>query len=553
MSTQTTPSGDTSIGAAAVTRKMKSRVSWIWLIPVVAAAIGLSLVVRTWMQAGPEITIRFRSAEGLEVGKTQVRYKDVTIGTVNNIQLSPDRSTVLVRAELIKEVASLASEGSSFWVVRPRLGVSGISGLSTLLSGAYIGVDASLRTEKGKAGAKFDFVGLENPPSILHDREGKRFKLTTKDLGSLDVGSPVYFRRIAVGRVISYELDSSGGTVNLQIFVDAPNDKFVTRGTRFWNASGIDVAFNQDGLQVRTQSLASLVQGGVAFESVSGHDTVMADADASFALYGTEVAAKTNPDGDPVQIRMRFDQSVRGLHVGSSVDFNGMTLGEVVDIDIAFDSQQKRFYAVVDAQLYPERLGQVYDVMRARAITEGVDPSQRLVLVMLKYGLRAQLRTASLLTGQLYVQLDHAPGAKPVEVPWADPLPVPTIPGSLDQLQQQISSILTKIEKVPFEQLGDDLRATLTSTTQLMRRVERDITPQAQAILSEAKESLAKINALLASDSSLPMNADRALQETARAARSLRSLADFLQSNPEALLRGRGADPIPGRSPVERK
>ena len=217
MSTQESPSGDNAIGRPAVIRKAKSRLSWIWLVPLVSALIGLSLVVRNWIQAGPEITIRFHTAEGLEVGKTQVRYKDVSIGMVKSIQLSSDRSTVLVGAELIKDVASLASEGTNFWVVRPRLGVSGISGLGTLW--AYIGVDAPQGEAKVKRVAKFDFVGLENPPSILHDREGKRFLLKAKDLGSLDIGSPVYFRRIAVGRVIAFELDSSGDGVNLEIFV----------------------------------------------------------------------------------------------------------------------------------------------------------------------------------------------------------------------------------------------------------------------------------------------------------------------------------------------
>lgn len=523
------------------------------LVPLVSALIGLSLVVRTWIQAGPEITIRFHTAEGLEVGKTEVRYKDVSIGTVKSIQLSSDRSTVLVGAELIKDVASLASEGTNFCVVRPRLGVSGISGLGTLLSGAYIGVDAPQSEAKVKRVPKFDFVGLENPPSILHDREGKRFLLKAKDLGSLDIGSPVYFRRIAVGRVIAFELDSSGDGVNLEIFVDAPNDRFVTTGTRFWNASGVDVAINGEGLKVRTQSLASMVQGGVAFEPVSERDTNAAAADATFDLYATEVAAKANPDGDPVRIRMRFDQTVRGLSVGALVDFNGVALGEVTDIDIDFDKDKKRFYAVVGAQLYPERLGKVYDSMRARASDEGVDTGKRLVLVMLKYGLRAQLRTASLITGQLYVQLDHTPNAKVVDVPWMDPLNVPTAAGSLDQLQQQVSSIMSKIEKVPFDKLGEDLQATLSSTAQLMRRLDRDLAPQAKSLLGEAQHSFAQVNALLASDSPLPINADRALQEMTRAAKSLRALADFLQSNPEALLRGRGVDPIPGQGPAQRK
>lgn len=533
------------VNRPAVTRKKQNRISWIWLIPVVAALMGLSLVLRTWIQAGPDITITFETAEGLEVGKTQVRYKDVNIGTVNSIQLSADRSHVLVGAALTKDVANLAREGTSFWVVRPRLGVSGVSGLGTLLSGAYIGVDAPQQLDPA-APKKYHFTGLESPPAITNDRAGKRFFLKAEDLGSLDIGSPVYFRRITVGRVIGYELDKSGAAVNVQVFVDAPNDQYVTTGTRFWNAGGVDFSLNGEGLKVRTQSLVSLLVGGVAFEPVSERDHAAAETDANFTLYATEAAAKANPDGAPFAVRMRFDQSIRGLSVGAPIDFHGVTLGEVSAITIDFDEDKKRFYAMVDATLYPERLGRVYDEIHNRTEQNEQTSGTRLLSIMIKYGLRAQLRTASLLTGQLYVQLDNFPNSKPVEFMPSNPVMIPTVPGNLDQLQQQISNIVAKIEKVPFDKIGEDLRTTLSSTSKLMARLDKDLAPAAQATLRQARQSLEQINQLLASDSSLPVNAELAMQEMGRAARSLRSLADFLQTHPEALLRGRGADPVPG-------
>jgi paraquat-inducible protein B len=551
MSEQAPGSGEEPFASPSISRKQKSRVSWIWLVPIVAALMGLSLVVRTWMQAGPDISISFNTAEGLEVGKTQLRYKDVTIGTVRAIGFNEDRSKVVVRAELAKEVSDLAREGTNFWVVRPRLDVSGVSGLGTLLSGAYIGVDA----EEGKNGnkaTKLEFEGLEVPPAVTHDRAGKRFRLKAADLGSLDIGSPVYFRRINVGRVIGYALDQTGKAVNVEVFVDAPNDKFVTNATRFWNASGVDFSVNADGLKVRTQSLVSMAMGGVAFEPVLNtrdSGTPAAD-DTEFELYPTETAAKANPDGEAFPIRLRFDQSIRGLTVGAPIDFSGITLGNVTQINLDFDPQAKRFYSLVDATLYPERLGRVFDEVRERAVQNGDVAGNRLLGSMIKHGLRAQLRTANLLTGQLYVAMDFFPNAKPVEFVDSEPAQIPTVPGNLDQLQQQVSNIIAKVEKIPFDKIGEDLRATLASTSKLMGRLDKQVAPEAQKMLKQARDSMAQINSLLASDSSLPVNTERAMQELGRAARSLRALADFLQANPEALLRGRGPDPIPGAGPV---
>ena len=188
--------------------------------------------------------------------------------------------------------------------------------------------------------------------------------------------------------------------------------------------------------------------------------------------------------------------------------------------------------------------------MYKRQVEDGDEAGGRLLGIMIKHGLRAQLRTANLLTGQLYVVLDDFPNAKPVDFKMSSPALIPTVPGNLDQLQQQVSNIVARIEKIPFDKIGEDLRTTLASTSKLMTRLDKQVAPQAQGVLKQAQESMANLNALLASDASLPVNAEKAMQELSRAARSLRALADFLQSNPESLLRGRGDDPIPGAGPV---
>ncbi|WP_459618203.1 PqiB family protein [Bordetella sp. 2513F-2] len=544
------------IGVPEVARTRQRRISWIWLVPLIAALASASLVLRTWLQTGPEITIEFNTAEGLEVGKTQLRYRDVNVGVVTGVHFNDDRSKVLVKAELSREVADLAREGTNFWVVRPRVGFTGVSGLGTLLSGAYIGMDAAEDDKQAERATKLDFVGLETPPAVTHDREGSRFVLKADNLGSLDIGSPVYFRRISVGRVIGYALDESGESVNIEIFVDAPNDRFVTRHSRFWNASGVDVSVNPDGLKLRTQSLISVALGGVAFESVSASQSEPQPVEpgAQFQLYDSESAAKADPTGEPFPIRMRFDQSIRGLAVGAGVDFQGITMGNVTAINMDFDNEKKRFYAVVDATLYPERLGRVYHVLRERYEADGDAAGTKLLGAMIRHGLRAQLRTANLLTGQLYVVLDTFPHAPPVTFEPGEPgqpADIPTVPGQLDQLQEQLSSIVSKLEKIPFDQIGTDLRDTLKTMSRLMNQIDKQLAPEARSVLKQARESLKQVDDMLASDSSLPVNAQRAMQELTRAARSLRALTDFLQANPEALLRGRGADPIPGVPPAD--
>jgi len=536
-----TPNGG-DIRDPSITRK-KRRISWIWLIPIVAAIAGSLLVLRTWLEAGPTITITFQTAEGLEAGKTQIRYKDVNVGQIQTIRLSEDRSHVITTAQLAKEAASLAQEGSIFWVVRPRLGFSGVSGLGTLLSGAYIGVDTPRKVDKSHP--KTEFVGLEAPPEVSQDRAGKRFRLSAHDLGSLDIGSPVYYRRIQVGQVIGYQLSQDGQEVDMQIFVDAPHDRFVTSATRFWNASGVDLQIGADGLKVRTQSLLSVALGGLAFQDIGDAARTVASADTKFELFDSETAARAKPDSLAMKVRMRFEQSVRGLSVGAPIDFNGITLGQVDAINLSLDQERKRFYVVADGTIYPDRLGAVSQTIREEYMSGTDKPSGILLRGLIEHGMRAQLRTGNLLTGQLYVAMDVFPNAPPVTFEMSIPANIPTVPNNLDQLQQQVASIAAKLEKIPFDKIGADLRTTLTSASSLMTRLDKQVAPQAQVALREASKSLAEISTMLSSDTGLAANSERAIQELGRTARSLRALSDYLQAHPEALLRGRAPDRLP--------
>ncbi|MBP6019980.1 MAG: MCE family protein [Burkholderiaceae bacterium] len=520
----------------------KTRISWIWFIPLLAAVVGASLLVRNWINTGPTITISFESADGLEVGQTKVRYKDVVIGVVTGIAVAPDRDKVLVSAELRPtEAEFITQEGSRFWVVRPRLGVSGVSGLGTLLSGAYISVDAAT-TKNGAAAYKF--IGLEKPPEVTSGRPGTRFSLSASDLGSLEIGSPVYFRRIPVGRVIGYDLDTVGRAVNIQVFVDAPADQFVGADTRFWNASGIDFSLDGGGLNVRTNSLASVVAGGLAFANPEEGEFKPINPGQVFQLFNSEPLAMADPDGMPFPIELHFQQSVRGLKEGAVIDFRGLELGKVVDIDLEYNPDTQRFFALVKAQLYPLRFGAVYENLID--MNTNIDyPGQALLAPLVEHGLRAQLRASNLLTGQQYVALDFFPDATAVSFnPHQIPLVLPTTAGSFDRLQQQVSSIVTKLDGIPYDILAQEVRTSVAGLSRLLASIETQVVPSTNKAIKTAHRALSNAEAMLAKDAPVTDRLDSTLREIANAAKSLRALADYLQTNPTSLIRGPATDTL---------
>jgi paraquat-inducible protein B len=529
-----------------IVRKRRFSASWIWLVPAIAAVVGASLVIRSALEAGPQITISFQSGEGLEAGKTPVKYKSVVIGTVHSLGLSGDRNSVLVKVNLLKSAENFATASTRFWVVRPRIGLGGISGVDTLFSGAFIGADVGDSTESRK-----DFVGLENPPSVTHGSPGRSFELRSADLGSIDVGSPVYYRRIQVGHVTSYQLEPDGKSVSLHVFIDAPSDRFVTQATRFWNASGVDVSLGANGLKLNTESLATVIAGGIGFQDAPGpQDDTPAGPDTSFVLFGDEATAMRPPDGEPSYVRMRFDQSVRGLDVDAPVEFLGIDIGHVVSVNLDYDEKTQRFPIIVGAVIYPRRLGRAQTKLSAIAAKHGdVDNIAQTVGVLVSHGLRAEAKTGNLLTGQLYIGLDFVPSAPKVAFnPAAKPLEIPTVRGSLSQLQERLDSIVAKLQKVPFEKIGNHLDDSLGELSSTLKHLNTDLLPQLKGSLQGINNTLGSADKALSNDSPLQQNLGLTLEELQRTARSLRVFTDYLSAHPEALLRGRRPDPAPTRA-----
>ena len=519
--------------------------SLVWLVPAVAIAIAASMLVRTVFLAGPRIEIEFASADGVEAGKTEVRYKEVIVGRVASVSLRDDRKRVVAVVQLDRSAMAFAVKDTTFWVVRPRIGVGGVSGLGTLLSGSYIAVDAGIATETRTA-----FVGLEAPPFVLRGEPGSVFVLRADDLGSLDVGSPVFYRRARVGRVVGYTLDPVRDEVEIRMFIEAPFNKLVTREMRFWNASGIDLTVNASGLTLNTQTLASVLAGGLAFEMPPGAvKGPRAPENTVFTLYNDRRTALAPPDGQAVTIRMIFDSTVRGLAEGAAIDLLGIDIGKVRSVALQYDGQRKRFPVEVVAEVYPLRLGSVRTALLRDGGGDDADVLRRLIA----NGLRAQLRTGNLLTGQLYIALDYLPGAtRPVAAAGAGIVAMPTAPGTLSELQPQIAEIVQKVSKIPFDAIGRDLQTALSKTSAAIGQ----LTPEAQKSLAEVQRTLTRAQASLEGldrnvtdpNASVQRNLEDMLLELQRTSRSLRVLSDYLQQHPESLLRGKPADaPLPQR------
>ena len=544
-----------------VVPRRRMRLSLAWLVPLAALAVGAVLIVRTVMQTGPTITIAFRTAEGIEAARTEVRFKEVVVGKVTKVALSPNREQVLVTVKLDKTAEQLAVADTRFWAVRPRVGLAGVSGLGTLFSGAYIGVDAGISSTE-----QLLFTGLEAPPPQLRDEPGRTFLLKARDLGSLDVGSPVYYRRTKVGRVVGYTLDPERDTLSVQVVVTAPNDKLVTAQSRFWNASGLDLTVNASGLSLDTQSLASVIVGGVAFSNPADAASAPAAADGQrFDLFPNRRSALAPPDGPPLRVRMVFDQAQRGLVSGAPVDMLGIEIGSVRSVALIDAPKTDQFPVEVIADLHPLRLGGV-----RRQFVVPADVAGRADALFMKravdHGLRAQVRTGNLLTGQLYVALDFVPKApKDTLDARADPPTIPTVRGTLSDLQPQLADIVARLSKVKFDEIGSDLQETLRQASAAGNGLQetltsataaiRQLTPEAQRALAEVQKTLTSTQATLANldrnvthgDAPLQRNVTQALTEMQRAAQALRVLSDYLQQHPESLLRGKPADADPGK------
>ncbi len=522
----------------------RRRISLIWGIPIVTLLIAAWLVWDTLSKRGPTIVITFDTAEGLQAGQSHVRHKEVDMGLVSTVALSRDRQRVDVTVQMNREAAPLLTDKTKFWVVKPRLFAGSISGISTLISGSYIELlPSAVSGEK-----QLHFTGLEDPPVLQSAIAGTTFMLKAKQLGSVSLGSPVFYRDLAVGEVLGWDLGDMAQSVTIHAFIRRPFDTYVHDGSRFWNASGLSVQLSGSGVDVQLESLKALLLGGVAFETPSDALKTAVSADGQgFTLYADKDAARKAGFQLRIPFLAYFDGAVSGLAAGSPVNLHGIRVGEVTSVDLHFDPKTQRILVPVHFEVEPERMvGGNSAAFRDLALV---------AKLMSERHTRAQLATVNLLTGAMAVALDNYPDAPPAEVRIEDGVVLlPTTPGEFEDLSKSVSGIMRKLDQMPFTQIGQNLDDTLHGLNELangpeLRQPLAALGPAAKKlpeIAAGLQETLTHANRLLGSaesgygdNSKFLRDTDRAMLQLNDAAQSIRMLADILARHPEALVRGR--------------
>jgi len=528
--------------------RRRARLPYVWILPALVVVAGAFVAVHEKLAEGVPIEITFHTADDLEPNKTKISYKAVEIGQVKDIRVSKDRKDVIVEARIHREAADYLVQDTRFWVVRPHVTGANISGLGTLVSGAYIGVDVGHSSVPAHS-----FTGLEVPPIVTSGQPGREYVLHAKDIGSLSIGSAVYYRHIAAGQVVAYALDPSGDTVTVKVFINSPYDQFVTHDTRFWQASGIDMSIDSEGVKLHTESLDSILEGGVAFQPIKGAQaSPESPEDSSFVLYSDQERAMREPDTVAQTFVMYFQGSLRGLAVGAPVDLRGINIGEVKRLSVEYDRDAGMLRFPVEVDIFPQRIHGRPRTDRGAGTADDSDTGGHAMIdSMVAHGMRAELKTGSLLTGQKFVSVNVEKRVSPERVDWNEHPPIfPTAEGGLDEIQDSIGSVAKKLDAVPFDQLSARLMATLTtlqdtlkSTDQVMHQVNGSIAPQVTATLKEAEDAMKNAKEALSSEAPLQSDLGSTLLELSHAARSVSALADYLERHPEALVRGKPKDP----------
>ncbi|GAA5126863.1 MCE family protein [Luteolibacter yonseiensis] len=543
---------DTSPPAAA-TPDLRAARRWniVWVVPVIALLVGAWMIWRNLSSQGPVAYLRFETAEGIDRGKTEVRCRSVRVGVVKDVQLAED--SVVVSVELDPDYGNLLRSGTNFWVVRPRVTASAITGIGTLITGAYI----ELNPGPDLGDEVNHFTGLETPPATSSDIPGRRIMLTADQAGSLIAGSPIYYRGFEVGRIENRKLDFANERVTFDAFIREEYSSLVKENTRFWNASGVDFDLGADGVKVRTSSLQAIVSGGAAFGTPEGEEPGKTVDDGTiFPLFPDQDSAQGAAFNPTLKFLLLFDQTVRGLKESAPVEFKGIPIGRVVDISFDYLQDNKESRIPVLVEIDPSFL------RREAAENIGKEDHQFLANAV-KDGLRATLKSGNLLTGALFVDVNYMKDAKPAELAKiGEYLSVPTVSGGLEN---QLTAALEKFKNLDVEGLLAKLGTTAENASAMAAEIKeaaasvRTMTDSADfaKIPADLRANLAAFEKLSATlDKSVtsygpdgPLQGDmlRTLEEVRALSRSMKSLMNSIDEKPNSLLFGRDSsgNPVP--------
>ena len=531
--------------------KPRRKVPMIWLVPIVAALLGVYMVVHTYMNEGPEISIIFNTAEGIEAGKTKIKSLNISLGVVESVEMTADLEQVLVKAKMEHFASPLLREDTQFWVVRPRVGPGGISGLGTILAGGYIQLEAGT----GKTG-KREFEGLEEPPVTPAGSPGLQLILESERAASVGIGVPVLFRGYKVGAVESEDFDPDSQRVRYRVFIDEPFDALVSSNTRFWNSSGIRLKAGADGFDAEVGSLETILVGGVAFDLPEGAQA--GDPAKNGDLYDllpNRDAINRKTYENHVDYVVAFEQSVRGLEAGAPVEFRGIKVGSVQRLMVPELASQARAYGSpipVLIRIEPGRMGLPDTPASAEEVRDTVKGA-------VAYGLRATLKTANLLTGSVLVAVDYyrnEPDAALGE--FAGYAVVPTVSTGIGRLENQVSQLLKKFNDLDVETTLQRLDATFVSLREAVDTIRAELTGEkageikasTDAALKKLNVTLNKLNAALDSigpDSPTADRLNQALVDFNQTLRNVETLTRKLSDKPNSLIFStpEGEDPMP--------
>lgn len=532
----------------------RSGPSVVWIIPIITFIVGVWLIVKTLSEQGPQATISFKTADGIEVGKTRVKYKNVDIGVVDDVRFSDDFSHVVLNVQFDQGAEHFLKRNTRFWVVKPQLSLRGATGLGTLISGAYIEI------EPGPGAKQHHFVGFEHQPVVTADDEGEKITLITQRLRSIDIGSPIYYKGLEAGEVLGHELANDRSSIYIYAFLKAPFHQLIRGNTRFWNVSGVDISVGADGVQVQTESLSSIIYGGIAFETPETLEQATADLDdLVFTLYDSYASISEIEYSKKIKFVLFFNSSVRGLSRGAAVEFKGIKVGSVLDVRLEFDPEQTSFRIPVLIEIEPQRI-----ISRGGEVETSYATLEKLV----QHGLRARLQTGSLITSQLFVELDMHPGTDIVLSQEDTPYPeLPTLDTTdFAAITQSAEALLAKLNAVDIDSVASALLETINSANTLMTTPGLETTIQdmqgsmqtlksllqkldnanidevlksGHQALEQLDSTLNKADKLLEPNSPMQYNLIKLTDELEEMARSVRALLDTLERHPQALIFGK--------------
>lgn len=528
------------------------QISTIWLVPIIALAIGIWMLVQYVGSKGPEVTLILNTAEGIEVGKTEIKSLNVKVGVITHITLSDDYSYIVAKAAMDKDAERMLKEDTRFWVVKPRIGKEGISGLDTLLSGSYIEMQPGSELQ-----AKLNFTVLDTPPVAPSDASGLRVVLTHTEAGKLGVGDPVLYEGFTVGRVEKVSFDTDTRQANYQLFIFQPYDSLIREQSRFWLSSGVDLRMSAEGFNLQIGSIESLITGGVSFGIPDGEEEgeLVTSQMSKFRLYNNLKQVSERTFNQYFEYVMLFDESIRGLSVGAPVEYRGIRIGTVVKVPLRMPTKNEGLYSKQIPVLVRIEPGRVHDNFgsgtleeRKQELTDGFGQ-----------GLRATLKIGNLLTGALYIDSQFYPELKMEDIGNYGRYDIfPTRAGGFAEIQKKISDLLNKFNALPVENTLAELTETLDSSQKTMTAIDKvanDLDKllaqkDTQAIPGEIRESLQQIQTTLngfGPDAAPYRNLESALSRFEQVMGELQPVLRQLNDKPNSLIFSgeKAQDPIP--------